>query len=248
VGRILNNADADIIAGSTAVPGAFTREAWDNYLRNAIVEASKGELKGDDWVLAVAISEFATKDDAADRNRSELEALYRAEYAQEWKNFLQGLAVHEMGDLAKAATALGRMGDAANSPVKRILQRAAFETAWDNPTELSKKNRVGKNQCGCQGRTAYPQQLPDSAGPAVGAKQYGGSRRAVCLVIQLAGAPNARAPWIPTWISGQDQDQAGDDCGHPPSPEQMRGNSCRPPWRALIPNFRKHCITSTMCC
>ena len=59
VGRILNNSDADLIAGSDAVPGAFTREAWDNYLHNAIIEASNGELKGDDWVLAVSMTDLA---------------------------------------------------------------------------------------------------------------------------------------------------------------------------------------------
>ncbi len=194
VGRILNNADADIIAGSAAVPGAFTREAWDNYLRNAISEASKGELKGDDWVLAVAISEFSTKDESSEHNRSELEALYRAEYAQEWKKFLQGLAVHDLGDLAKAATALGRMGDAANSPVKRILQRAAFETAWDNPTELSKKIESAKTNVVAKAEQLIRNNYPAAPAPTVGAKQYGEVGAQFALLTNLAGTPNARAP------------------------------------------------------
>lgn len=194
VGRILNNADADIIAGSSAVPGAFTREAWDNYLRNAISEASKGELKGDDWVLAVAMSEFATKDDAAERNRSELEALYRAEYAQEWKRFLQGLAVHDFGDLAKTAVAVGRLGDTGNSPVKRIFQRAAFETAWDNPTELSKKIESAKTNVVAKAEQLIRNNYPATPAPTLGARQYGEVGSQFALLSNVAGAPNARAP------------------------------------------------------
>jgi len=194
VGRILNNSDADIVAGSTAVPGAFTREAWDNYLRNAIIEASKGELKGDDWVLAVAISEFATRDDAAERNRSELEALYRTEYAQEWKKFLQGLAVHELGDLAKTATALGRMGDTGNSPLKRILQRAAFETAWDNPTELSKKIESAKSNVVAKAEQLIRNNYPSVPSSTVGTKQFGEVGAQFSLLSNMVGTPNVRAP------------------------------------------------------
>jgi type VI secretion system protein ImpL len=193
-GRILSNADADIIAGSTAVPGAFTREAWDNYMRNAINEASKGELKGDDWVLAVAMSELANKDNASDRNRSELEALYRVEYAQEWKKFLQGLAVHDQGDLAKAASAVGRMGDAGNSPLKRILQRAAFETAWDNPSELSKKLESAKSNVVAKAEQLIRNNYPAAPATTAGSKQFGEIGEQFALLSNLAGTPNARAP------------------------------------------------------
>ncbi len=194
VGRILNNADMDLIAGSTAVPGAFTREAWDNYFRSAIQEASKGELKGDDWVLAVAMSDFTSKDATSDRNRSELEALYRAEYATEWKKFLQGLAVQDLGDLTKTANAVGRMGDVVNSPLKRILQRAAFETAWDNPSELSKKLESAKTNVVAKAEQLIRNNYPSAPNSATGATQYGEVGAQFAPLAIMAGMPNTRAP------------------------------------------------------
>jgi len=194
VGRILNNADADIIAGSASVPGAFTREAWDNYFRNAINEASKGELKGDDWVLAVAMSELSSKDATSERNRSELEAMYRAEYAQEWKKFLQGVAVRDFGDMEKSAIAVGRMGDVANSPVKRILQRAAFETAWDNPSELSKKLASAKTNVVAKAEELIRSNYPSAPNPSTATMQYGEVGTQFALLASMAGTANARAP------------------------------------------------------
>ena len=55
--RVLNNKDVELFTASYAVPGSFTREAWDKYFRNAIAEASRGEVKGDDWVLAASLAD-----------------------------------------------------------------------------------------------------------------------------------------------------------------------------------------------
>ncbi|WP_432732483.1 type VI secretion system membrane subunit TssM [Jeongeupia wiesaeckerbachi] len=139
VARILNGKDGDIVAGSYMVPGAFTREAWDKYMRGAIDEASRGEIKSDDWVLAASLQDNLGRDGDLEKNRSELEALYRADYAREWKKFLQGVAVKDFADLNQAAAGMTRLADPQTSPVKLIIARAAFETAWDNPSELSSK-------------------------------------------------------------------------------------------------------------
>ncbi|WP_240929209.1 type VI secretion system membrane subunit TssM [Iodobacter violaceini] len=139
VPRILNNKNGDVIAGSQMVAGAFTREAWDNFVRNSIEEASKGEVKSDDWVLASSVQDNLGKDGNIEKNRADLEALYRLEYAAEWKKFLQGVVIRDFNDLPFAGNAIGQLADMQNSPVKLILARAAFETAWDNPSELSRK-------------------------------------------------------------------------------------------------------------
>lgn len=137
VGRMLNNADLTTVIGSHAVPGAFTREAWEKYMRNAIGEASRGEVKGDDWVLASATQENLGKNGDVERNRKELEALYKADYIREWKKFLQGVAVQDFGSIDAAAQSLAKLSDAQNSPIRLILARAAQETSWDNPSAVS---------------------------------------------------------------------------------------------------------------
>lgn len=89
VGRMMNNRDLDLVAGSSTLPGAFTREAWEKYFRLAILDASKGSIKGDDWVLASTSLDNLGKDGNFERNRQELESLTRSSLRAEWKKFLQ---------------------------------------------------------------------------------------------------------------------------------------------------------------
>lgn len=145
VGRILNSRDMDLVAGSTTLAGAFTREAWDKYFKVAIADASRGAINGDDWVLATTSLENLGKDGNVERNRGALEALYKAEYAREWKKFLQGVAIQDFGTLENAAQSLGKLSDAQNSAIKQILITAAFETSWDNPSQISKSIETAKS-------------------------------------------------------------------------------------------------------
>lgn len=145
VGRILDNKDLSIIAGSYAVPGAFTRDAWDKYFRNAIAEVSTGEVKADDWVLETQTQDDLGKNGDGERNRAALEALYKADYIREWKKFLQGVAIQEFGTLENTADALARLADTQNSGIKQILARVAYETAWDNPSHVSKSIESAKS-------------------------------------------------------------------------------------------------------
>jgi type VI secretion system protein ImpL len=145
VGRILDNSDLNLVAGSYAVPGAFTREAWDKYFRDTIIEASKGEIKGDDWVLAATTQDNLGKDGDIERSRAELEALYKADYAREWKKFLQGVVIQDFGTLENTAQSLGKLSDAQSSAIKLILLKAAYETAWDNPSQLTNSISSARN-------------------------------------------------------------------------------------------------------
>ncbi|RQO77694.1 type VI secretion system membrane subunit TssM [Aquitalea sp. FJL05] len=138
VARILDNRDLDIMASSQMVEGAFTREAWNTYVKTAIDEASKGEIRGDDWVLASSIQDNLGRDGNIEKNRAALMALYRAQYIAAWKKFLPGVTTRDFTSPAQSASALTRLADKQNSPVKLILARAAVETAWDNPSELNR--------------------------------------------------------------------------------------------------------------
>ncbi|KPC50382.1 type VI secretion system membrane subunit TssM [Amantichitinum ursilacus] len=139
VARILQGKDGDLLASSYMVPGAFTREAFSGYMQGAIGEASKGEIKSDDWVLASSLQDNLGRDGDIEKNRAQLEALYRADYAQEWKRFLQGIVVKDVNGLPGAADAIGRFADKTNSPIKLIIERVAYETSWDNPSQLQSK-------------------------------------------------------------------------------------------------------------
>ncbi|KUM03188.1 type VI secretion system membrane subunit TssM [Chromobacterium subtsugae] len=144
VARILDNRDMDIMASSQMVEGAYTREAWNTYVRAAIDEASKGEIRSDDWVLASSSQDNLGKDGDAEKNRAALEALYRAQYIAAWHKFLQGVVVRDITNPAQSASAMTRLSDKQNSPIRLILARAAQETAWDNPSELNRSLETAK--------------------------------------------------------------------------------------------------------
>jgi type VI secretion system protein ImpL len=138
VAMILNNKDMDLVGASVFVSGSFTRESWNTYFRDAINQASLGQFKGTDWVLASSIDNNLDQLGSVEERRNKLIALYQADFIKEWEKFIQGVAVHPFGNMDRAATALGRFGDPQNSPIKLILARAAAETTWDSPSELSK--------------------------------------------------------------------------------------------------------------
>lgn len=144
VARMLNNQYADVMAGSEAVPGAFTREAWEKYFQNAILEASRGDIKGDDWVLAISMQATLGAEGDVERNRQALEVLYKAEYAEAWQKFLQGVVVRDFASLQAAPAALTKLADARNSPLRFVLARAAYETSWDNPNQIRRSLDTAK--------------------------------------------------------------------------------------------------------
>ncbi|WP_217900126.1 type VI secretion system membrane subunit TssM [Noviherbaspirillum humi] len=135
---MLAPADASPLAASRVVQGAFTREAWEKYFRGAIESASKGVIKGDDWVLATMTQDDLAKEGSEEKNRRELEALYKADYQAEWAAFLQGVTVREAADLNAGVQAFARLSQAQQSPIHLLLQRAVQETSWDNPSQLSR--------------------------------------------------------------------------------------------------------------
>jgi type VI secretion system protein ImpL len=51
VARIVGEQDQALVVGSHAVPGAFTRDAWEKFVLGAIRDASNRELQSSDWVL-----------------------------------------------------------------------------------------------------------------------------------------------------------------------------------------------------
>ncbi len=134
--RMLENTDVDLIADSYSVPAAYTRAAWENYVGQAIAEASHGTLKDDDWVLeSKNVNEQLSAADF-EKNYAELLALYKAAYAREWTHFIAGLSITPFKGLSDTIQRVERLSDFKQSPLRRVFARIAYETAWDNPSLL----------------------------------------------------------------------------------------------------------------
>lgn len=196
--RVLNNKDVELFTASYAVPGSFTREAWDKYFRNAIAEASRGEVKGDDWVLAASLADDLSRDGDVERNRQALQAMYQADYAVEWKKFLQGISVKEFDSLEEAHAVMGRLGDPQKSPLRTIIAKAAAETSWDAPSELSKRLESAKSTVIEKADRFINGRGGESAGEG---NRYGEVGGQFALLSTLGGSGEAPGPLLADYLS-----------------------------------------------
>uniref|UniRef100_UPI0025BE9F3E type VI secretion system membrane subunit TssM n=1 Tax=Aquabacterium sp. TaxID=1872578 RepID=UPI0025BE9F3E len=146
VARLVSDADRTVVAGSHAVSGTFTREAWEQYVRDAIKEAANSELQSTDWVLKTAASDDLTLEGSPEQIQKALTQLYKTEYVAEWKKFMQGVSVQDFSSFEQAVVQMNRLGDPANSPVGLLFKTLFEQTAWDNPSMLN--DRLAKGQQG----------------------------------------------------------------------------------------------------
>lgn len=144
VARLVDEADREIVAGSYAISGAFTREAWDGFIDDAFKEASVKETRADDWVLKTVSQDDLTLEGSPEQIRKALVQLYKAEYVQEWQKFLQSVSVKDFGSFEQAVTRMNRLGDPATSPVGKLVTALHDQTSWDNPGLLNDKLAKGQ--------------------------------------------------------------------------------------------------------
>lgn len=149
VARIVGEGDRQVIAGSHVVSGAFTREAWEGYVRDAIKDAAHQSLQSTDWVLKTATSDDLTLEGSPEQIQKSLTQLYKAEYAQQWGKFIQGITVLDFQGFELAVQRMQRLGDPVHSPIGLLLQTLQDQTAWDNPSMLN--DRLAKGQQGLIG-------------------------------------------------------------------------------------------------
>ena len=144
--RLVSDADRQVVSGSYAVSGAFTREAWNGYVKDAIKDAANSELQSTDWVLKTASSDDLTLEGSPEQIQKALTQLYKADYVREWQKFMQGVSVNDFASFDAAVANMNRLGDPSNSPLGVLLKTLYEQTSWDNPSVLNE--RMAKGQQG----------------------------------------------------------------------------------------------------
>ncbi|MDR2924966.1 MAG: type VI secretion system membrane subunit TssM [Azoarcus sp.] len=134
VTSIVGPDSAALVTGSHVVSGAFTAEAWREYVQNAIKEATTGEQKAIDWVLQTSNNADMTLEGSPEQIQKTLVAMYKQDYANEWKFFVQGINVASFQSFQEAVTAMNRLGDAQSSPLGILIKGIFDQTVWDNPS------------------------------------------------------------------------------------------------------------------
>lgn len=133
-----------IFAGSYAISGTFSREAWEGYVKQAIRDASHKELTTTDWVLQNARADDLTLSGSPEHIQKELEQLYTQEYIAEWKKFLQGITVASFSSFSEATAAMNQLGDPQNSPMRKLMEAIYRQTSWDNPSLINEGLQAAK--------------------------------------------------------------------------------------------------------
>lgn len=147
-----------IFAGSYAISGAFSREAWEGYVKQAIRDASHKELTTTDWVLQSARADDLTLSGSPEHIQKELEQLYTQEYIAEWRKFLQGITVASFSSFSDASAAMNQLGDPQNSPMRKLMEAIYRQTSWDNPSLINEGLKTAKG-----GFLSWFSKAPDEA-------------------------------------------------------------------------------------
>jgi type VI secretion system protein ImpL len=134
VARIVGEQDQALVVGSHAVPGAFTRDAWEKFVQGAIRDASNRELQSTDWVLKTVAKDDLTLEGSPEQIQKNLIDLYKADYAKEWAKFVQGVTIADLNGFDASVQAMNRLGDPQTSPLAKVLKTVYDETAWDDPS------------------------------------------------------------------------------------------------------------------
>ncbi|WP_176650025.1 type VI secretion system membrane subunit TssM [Duganella sp. SG902] len=136
VASIVGDQDKELVLGSYAVPGSFTRAAWQGFVQDAFREAANRELQSADWVLKTSSKDDLTLEGSPEQIQKSLVDLYKNDYAREWQKFVQGVTVRDLSSFDQAASAMNRLGDPQTSPLNKLMNSVYEQTSWDNPSLL----------------------------------------------------------------------------------------------------------------
>jgi type VI secretion system protein ImpL len=155
VETLLNGANArGLFSATQAVPGLYTRAAWDGMIAAAIERAARERRAGGDWVLAGAQAQQPaqanrTAEDAqraADALKQRLKERYFSEYAAAWQRMLNSLHWQPAANLNGAIDQLTRLADAQTSPLVALFRSVHYQAQAGRPSQALTDTLVRKAQ------------------------------------------------------------------------------------------------------
>jgi type VI secretion system protein ImpL len=118
------------VSATGRVRGAFTRRAWDEYVRE-LLSKLPAELVGDAWVLEAT---GQTDDDSTQEARlCALRSEYFGRYVDEWKAFIGSVRVEEPLDNGRAVVVLQDLTRGQPPPLERLMRSVAYNAQLAEP-------------------------------------------------------------------------------------------------------------------
>src|SRR5690606_7515146 len=122
-----------IMLGSYALPGFYSYQAWNDYVQHVIDTAAQSSTESKDWVLNTIQSDDLSFSGSPEQIRRQLTEMYKKEYISEWRKFLNAIHYAKTTDFNQHTRQIDILGEPENSPIRKVMQRVAQETSWDNP-------------------------------------------------------------------------------------------------------------------
>lgn len=109
-----------------AVPGMFTRQAWEGGIQQAIEKAAKSRREEIDWVLSDSQHSVGA-DLSPEALKARLTQRYFTDFAGAWLNFLNSLRLNQANNITDVADQLTLMSDVRQSPLIALMNTLAWQ-------------------------------------------------------------------------------------------------------------------------
>ncbi len=152
---------------AAAVPGVYTRQAWEGSIENAIDDAAKHNGVAGDWVLGnVSQGNKTSSAQTPEALRTALRARYFADYAEHWQSFMNSLRCDSATTLPAAISQLKLIADARQSPLIALMKALDYQGGAGAQRDSLSDTLVNKAQNILGKKDDAPQAAkPDPAGP-----------------------------------------------------------------------------------
>lgn len=108
------------------VPGMFTRQAWEEQVKEAIEQVVMARREEIDWVLT-SKSQPSYADISPEVLQERLTKRYFADFGNAWLNMVSSLRWHEARSLSEAIAQLSLMADVRQSPLVALMNTLAWQ-------------------------------------------------------------------------------------------------------------------------
>jgi len=130
INQIIPEYAGEFFEADASISGFFTKNAWENYVKEEIDNSSKNPDR-DDWVLNIAASQLPAEFQDAKLMEQKLNEIYFYNYSKAWWGFLGRLRYIPFRTAKDASDQLTLLGDFIDSPLRKILDLVAHQTKFE---------------------------------------------------------------------------------------------------------------------
>lgn len=141
--EIIHGQSTQYLRSTFQVPGFFTKNGWQTYVKDTIERESKEPGK-EEWVMASNRQILPAEMRNADNLAKELEKLYFDEYITIWWQFLQSVDYISFPNLSTASRVFQDLSDANESPIKLLIDYVSKETQFETKIPAALEEKGGK--------------------------------------------------------------------------------------------------------